>query len=300
MGKKSSSSSPAVDPRVGAAMEKQADILDQQQQWYENEIYPWLKEQTYLQNEWSQQDRQFAQENALWWRDMAKEQYDKQNERADEYYNRWKDVYKPIEDQLVADVDRYNTSAEAERQAQAAIGDYANAYAKQKQAQNMQMQSYGLNPTSGAYQAQNKALAFNQAGIEAMAANQARQAAEQLGWQKRMQMAAIGQQYIGNSQNQVNTATNASGSAGGLANQSIGQASQFGQLGTQNISNLANVGLQSYSALSNGWGQYGNLGMQVSNYNQNAWAQNQQNKAQNAAGVGSMVGGIATAAAVAF
>ena len=27
MGKKSSSSSPAVDPRVGAAMEKQADIL---------------------------------------------------------------------------------------------------------------------------------------------------------------------------------------------------------------------------------------------------------------------------------
>lgn len=117
MGKKSSSSSPAVDPRVGAAMEKQADILDQQQQWYENEIYPWLKEQTYLQNEWSQQDRQFAQENALWWRDMAKEQYDKQNERADEYYNRWKDVYKPIEDQLVADVDRYNTSAEAERQA---------------------------------------------------------------------------------------------------------------------------------------------------------------------------------------
>ena len=77
-------------------------------------------------------------------------------------------------------------------------------------------------------------------------------------------------------------------------------SSQFGQLGTQNISNLANVGLQSYSALSNGWGQYGNLGMQVSNYNQNAWAQNQQAKAQGAAGIGSMVGGLAMAAGTAF
>lgn len=300
MGKKSSSSAPAVDPRVGIAMEKQADILERQQAWYENEIYPWMREQTLLQNQYAEDDRQFSRENALWWRDLAKQQYDKQEARADEYYNRWKETYKPIEDQLVADVNRYNTSAEAERQAQLAIGDYASAYAQQKQAQNMQMQAMGLNPTSGAYQAQNRAMAFNQAGLEAAAANQARQAAEALGWQKRTQLAALGQQYIGNSQAQQGLANSGAQGAGQLANQSIGQASQFGQLGTQNIGQLANVGLQSYQALSNGWGQYGNLGMQVSNYNQNAWAQQQQAKSQSAAGVGSMVGGIATAAAVAF
>lgn len=297
MGKKSSSSAPAVDPRVGIAMEKQADILERQQAWYENEIYPWMREQTLLQNQYAEDDRQFSRENALWWRDLAKQQYDKQEARADEYYNRWKETYKPIEDQLVADVNRYNTSAEAERQAQLAIGDYASAYAQQKQAQNMQMQAMGLNPTSGAYQAQNRAMAFNQAGIEAAAANQARQAAEALGWQKRTQLAALGQQYIGNSQAQQGLANSGAQGAGQLANQSIGQASQFGQLGTQNIGQLANVGLQSYQALSNGWGQYGNLGMQVSNYNQNAWAQQQQAKSQAAAGIGGAIGAIGTAAA---
>lgn len=297
MGKKSSSSAPAVDPRVGIAMEKQADILERQQAWYENEIYPWMREQTLLQNQYAEDDRQFSRENALWWRDLAKQQYDKQEARADEYYNRWKETYKPIEDQLVADVNRYNTSAEAERQAQLAIGDYASAYAQQKQAQNMQMQAMGLDPTSGAYQAQNRAMAFNQAGIEAAAANQARQAAEALGWQKRTQLAALGQQYIGNSQAQQGLANSGAQGAGQLANQSIGQASQFGQLGTQNIGQLANVGLQSYQALSNGWGQYGNLGMQVSNYNQNAWAQQQQAKSQAAAGIGGAIGAIGTAAA---
>lgn len=297
MGKKSSSSAPAVDPRVGIAMEKQADILERQQAWYENEIYPWMREQTLLQNQYAEDDRQFSRENALWWRDLAKQQYDKQEARADEYYNRWKETYKPIEDQLVADVNRYNTSAEAERQAQLAIGDYASAYAQQKQAQNMQMQAMGLNPTSGAYQAQNRAMAFNQAGIEAAAANQARQAAEALGWQKRTQLAALGQQYIGNSQAQQGLANSGAQGAGQLANQSIGQASQFGQLGTQNIGQLANVGLQSYQALSNGWGQYGNLGMQMSNYNQNAWAQQQQAKSQAAAGIGGAIGAIGTAAA---
>lgn len=297
MGKKSSSSAPAVDPRVGIAMEKQADILERQQAWYENEIYPWMREQTLLQNQYAEDDRQFSRENALWWRDLAKQQYDKQEARADEYYNRWKETYKPIEDQLVADVNRYNTSAEAERQAQLAIGDYASAYAQQKQAQNMQMQAMGLNPTSGAYQAQNRAMAFNQAGIEAAAANQARQAAEALGWQKRTQLAALGQQYIGNSQAQQGLANSGAQGAGQLANQSIGQASQFGQLGTQNIGQLANVGLQSYQALSNGWGQYGQLGMQVSNYNQNAWAQQQQAKSQAAAGIGGAIGAIGTAAA---
>ena len=34
MGKKSSSSAPAVDPRVGTAMQKQAETLERQQQWY--------------------------------------------------------------------------------------------------------------------------------------------------------------------------------------------------------------------------------------------------------------------------
>ena len=300
MGKKSSSSAPPVDPRVGIAMEKQAALAEKQQSWYENEVYPWLQSQTIKQNEYAEADRQFARDNAVWWRDLAKEQYNKQDAKAEEYYNRWKEVYKPIEDSLVADAAKYNTSAEAERQAQAAIGDYATQFANQRQAQNMQMQAYGLNPTAGAYQAQNKSLGLNEAALKAAAANQARQAAESLGWQKKTQLAALGQQYIGNSMQQQQAGAGAVQGMGGLANQAIGQASQFGQLGAQNISNLANVGLQSYGSLQNAWGQYGQMGMNVSNYNQQSWDMQQQQAAANKSGLISGVGTVATAAAMAF
>jgi len=271
MGKKSGSSAPPVDPRVGIAMEKQAAIAEKQQKWYEEEIYPWLQRQTEKQNMWSEEDRKFAKDNALWWQGLAREQSDKQNARADQYYDRWNQKYRPLEDSMIKDVERYNGGAEQERQAQLAIADSQTAFAKQKQQQAMNLAAYGVDPSSGRYMSQMNAMQTNQAAIRAAAANQARQAAEALGWQKKTQLAQLGQQYITNSLNASGQATNSVGTIGGLSNQSVGQASQFGQLGTANISNLANVGLQSYQSLGNAWGSYGNLGMQVSNYNQNAW-----------------------------
>lgn len=300
MGKKSSSSSPAVDPRVGEAMQKQAEIAERQQQWYETEIYPWLRQQSALQNKWSQQDRQLAQQNQAFWQNYATTQTDRLNAMSDEFYNRWKENYVPIENALLADAKNYNTSAEAERQAGEMLADSKNAFAQQRQAQNMQMQAYGINPTAGAYQGQNRALDLQQSAMAAAAANQARTAARELGWNKQMQVAALGQQYIGNSLNSAQAATSAGSSAGGLSSQYLGQQSAIGQLGTQNISNLANVGLNSYQSLSNAWGQYGQLGMQISNYNQNAWAQQQQAKAQSSAGIGSLVGAGVTTAAIAI
>lgn len=299
MGKKSSSSAPAVDPSVGIAMQKQADVAERQQAWYENEMYPWLQEQTNISNQAAAEDRQFNQQNTIWWQNYAQTQTDRQNQRADEFYNRWKDTYLPIENSLVADAKAYNTSAEAERQAQAAIGDYSAAFAQQRQAQNMQMQAYGINPTAGAYQAQNNALNLNQYALQAAAANQARQAAVELGWQKKTQLAALGQQYIGNSMNQQQTSNSTASTAGGLSGQYSQLASNASQNQLANVSNLANVGLNSYQSLSNAWGQYGQLGMQMSNYNQNAWAQEQQQKAAKAQGMGSLAGGVVAAAATA-
>lgn len=296
MGKKSSSSAPAVDPSVGIAMEKQAALAEQQQAWYENEMYPWLKAQTEKQNQYSEMDRANALENYKFWQNMAQEQVNKQNALADEFYDRWKTQYKPIEDSLIADAARYNTSAEAERQAGLAIGDSATAYAAQKQALAQQMQAYGINPTAGAYQAQTRAMGVNQAAVQAAAANQARTAAQELGWNKRQQIAALGQQYIGNSLNATNSANNTAGTMGGLAGNALGQGNAFGQQGTQNITNLANVGLQSYQALGNAWGNYGNMGMQLSNYNQNAWNATQQANAQKSAGAMGAIGTIAGSA----
>lgn len=304
MGKKSShQSAPPVDPRVGEAMAKQAALAEKQQDWYETEIYPWMRQQAHKQNEYAEADRRFAKENAYWWRDYAKNQSDRLNERSDVFYNRWKDVYKPVEDTLVADAARYNTSAEAERQAGYGIADTTAAFAKQRQQANMQAQAYGINPTAGAYQAQNRAMDIQQAAAASAAANQARAAAQALGWQKKSQVAALGQQYIGNSLNASGVSNNSAATGGGLANQSVGQASGFGQLGMQNIGQLANVGLQSYQALQNAWGQYGQMGLGVSNHNLQAHQLDQQ--AAQAAGAqnGQLAGagaGVAAAAITAF
>lgn len=299
MGKKSSSSAPAVDPAVGQAMQKQAQLAEDQQWWYENEVYPWLLQQTEKQNEWAELDRAMAQQNYQFWQNMATEQTERANAMSDEFYNRWKNEYLPIENALLADAKNYNTSAEAERQAGYAIADATTAYNAQRQAMNQQMAQYGIDPTSGAYAGQNRAMNINQASVRAAAANQARAAARELGWNKQMQVAALGQQYIGNALNASNAGTSAAGTYGGLASNSLGQASSFGQLGTANISNLANVGLNSYQSLQNAWGQYGQLGMDKSNYNMSAWQTNQANKQANAQGVGSAIG-VAVGAAAAF
>lgn len=292
MGKKSSSSAPAIDPAIGQAMQKQAALAEKQQRWMENEMYPWLQQQTQKQNEYSEADRALAMQNYQFWQNMATEQTERANAMSDEFYNRWKENYLPIENALLADAKNYNTSAEAERQAAYAIGDATTAYNAQKQALNQQLAQYGVNPTSGAYAAQNRAMDVNQAAVRAAAANQARSAARELGWNKQMQVAALGQQYIGNALNATNTGTSAAGTYGGLAGNSLGNANTYGQQGTANITNLANVGLNSYQSLQNAWGQYGQLGLGASNYNLNAWQVNQAQDAQSAAGIGSAIGAV--------
>ena len=289
MGKKHSGSAPSIDPAVGEAMKQQAATLEKQQQWYESELYPWMKQQADISNANAAIDRENALQFQKWYQGITQEQVDKQNalydkqmEYSDTFYNRWKDKIKPVEDALIADAKNYNTSAEAERQAGLAIGDVATSAAAQRQANNMQMQAYGINPTAGAYQSQQRASALNQAALQASAANQARAAAEQLGWAKKSQIAALGQQYIGNS-NQ--SAALGAGITTNLGNQSANQANSYGQQATAlgnaglgNVGAVANVGLNSYQALSNGWGSYGNLGLGASNYNLNAWNAQTQNQ----------------------
>lgn len=281
MGKKSGGSAPSVDPRVGAAMEKQANLLEQQQNWYQNEIYPWMQAQAAKQNKWAEEDRANALDQAQWWQDLAQKQYDKQNEQSDFYFNHYKNDILPIERSLIADAKNYNTSAEAERQAQAALGDYRTAYANQRRQQNMSMQQYGIDPTSGAYQSQNRAMDLNQAAMSAAAANQARSAAEALGWEKKLAVTNLGQQYINNANNATQLGNAAASTYGSGATSALGNANTYGQQGLSNLGALANVGLNSYSSLVNGWGSYGNQAMNVSNYNLNAY-QAQQAAKQNA------------------
>lgn len=300
MGKKGTSISTSVDPSVGEAQKKMAEIAEREQDWYENKMYPWMEEQTAVANKNAEADRAMYQQDYKFWQDYATQNTDKWNQRADEYYDRWNQKYVPVENALIQDAERYNTNAEAERQAALAYGDAATAFAAQRQANNMQMQAYGINPTAGAYQAQQNAMGLQQAAIQAQASNAARQAADELGWNKKMQVAALGQNYINASLGAGNTGNSTAATGGGLMNSSLAGGTQASQLGLSNTSNLANVGLKSYQSLGGAWGNYGNLGMQVSNHALQAQQAAAQQSANESAGIGSMVGAGITAVGVAI
>ena len=283
MGKKSSSTK--IPASVGEAMKQQAAVAQQQQDWMENEMFPWLQEQANISNENAEKDREFNQANAEWWQNYAQENADKLNEKADWYFDRFQNTYAPIEDSLIKDMERYNDGVEAERQAGYAIGDIASSFATQRRSNAMRAQAYGINPTSCAYQAQQRAMDLQQASLSAAAANQARNAAQQLGWQKKLQVAGLGDKYIGAAQGMYQTGNQTASTGGSLSQNAANQASSLGGVGFGNAQAMANIGLQSYGSLQNAWGNVANTGLQ-------AWQAQQQIAANNQANQSSMIGGV--------
>ena len=290
MGKKSSDSPP---PEYYEALEKQNQLAEQQQQWFENEMYPWLKEQADISNQNAVADREWNKENAEWWQNYAKDQTDRQNAIADEYYNRFKEKYQPVEDTLLKQYGNYKDGVEAERQAGYAIGDVASSFATQRAANKMRAEAYGLNPTSGAYQSQQNALMTNQAALQAAAANQARATAQELGWNKGLQLAQLGHNYINATQGMYGTANQTAGVGTGASQNAANAGYAAGQQGLQNVGTVAGIGLQSYSGLQNAWGNVAN------GYFQAHQSQVQQ-KSEAAGNTGAIIGTIGTVAAAAF
>ena len=271
MGKKSSSTK--IPASVGEAMKQQAAVAQQQQDWMENEMFPWLQEQANISNENAEKDREFNQANAEWWQNYAQENADKLNEKADWYFDRFQNTYAPIEDSLIKDMERYNDGVEAERQAGYAIGDIASSFATQRRSNAMRAQ------------AQQRAMDLQQASLSAAAANQARNAAQQLGWQKKLQVAGLGDKYIGAAQGMYQTGNQTASTGGSLSQNAANQASSLGGVGFSNAQAMANIGLQSYGSLQNAWGNVANTGLQ-------AWQAQQQIAANNQANQSSMIGGV--------
>lgn len=295
MGKKSSSYQ-AIDPNVGKAMKRQAALAEAQQQWYETEMQPWLMHQTEQQNEWAEQDRQFARDQALWWRDYTRQNTEKLNERADEQYNRWKATL-GSENAMVDAARNFNVGAEQERQTESALTGITAGNAVQRKALGQQLTTQGIDPTSGQYQAQFRQLGDAEANTRAQAILAAEKVAKELGWNKKMQAVGIGQGYMNQSLQYANNANSIAASGAQASLGANGQASSFGQLGLSNISNLYNNRQSYYGNQQNTISSMFNTGMGVSNSNLNASIASNQAAATTAAGYGSAFGSIAGAAA---
>lgn len=139
-----------------------------------------------------------------------------------------------------------------EQQAGMARQDVAQQFDQRGLQLQRQLASFGVDPTSGRFAAQMNSNNIMQAAAEAQAMNQARNAAKQLGWAKRMDAAGLGRGLPGSQ------ATSA-----GLA-QSLGQGALSGQGSISGMNQQANSAFMSgLGAAGNSFGNLGNLSMQV-------------------------------------
>jgi hypothetical protein len=169
---------------------------------------------------------------------------------AAEYHNRSKNVFWPLEDQLVSESKTYDTPERQEAAAGNASADVGTQIDGSKRAMVRAQQRMGVNPNSGNALLLENQMGLGEASARASAANAARTNVENLGWAKRMDAASIGkglpsaQVAAANaSTNAGNAAVNASTStltAYNAATQTMGQGYGIALNGTSNANRLLN------------------------------------------------------------
>lgn len=264
---KGGGSAPSPDPQIGRAALKQAETG---QQWLE-----------FAREQFGEANKRQEGIDALT-RQVTEAQLDSMtssNQRADEMWKRYQEVFKPAQDEFIAEASNWaSPERQAEVAAEAKADVMANAAAAQGQNQRA-MASMGVSPTSGRYAGIDRANATNTALAAAGAQNQARNQVRTQGLALKEGIANMGQGATSTSAQQVGLGLNSGNSAVG----NIGAAnSQFLQ-GT----NIMGQGFQ--GAMQGYAGQAGTLNQQY----QNQLAGYQVDQQANAGmwqGIGSLVG----------
>ncbi|MFM7013319.1 MAG: tail fiber domain-containing protein [Betaproteobacteria bacterium] len=176
---------------------------------------------------------------------------DQQMAQAQDYYNYNVNTFRPLEQGLVADAQRFNTESYREQMAQKAAADVQQAF---QGAQGVSMRNatrMGINPNSGAFGAAQSANALKLAAATAGAQTNARTQAEQMGWARRLDAAGLGRGLAGASSAAYGGAVgagsaglNSAMSAGNQYSQTFGQGANYqlqgAQMGIQGAGNILN------------------------------------------------------------
>ncbi|HLV15989.1 MAG TPA: tail fiber domain-containing protein [Pseudomonas sp.] len=266
-GSKGGGSAPSPDPQIGRAALKQAETG---QQWLE-----------FAREQFGEANKRQEGIDALT-RQVTEAQLDSMtssNQRADEMWKRYQEVFKPAQDEFIAEASNWaSPERQAEVAAEAKADVMANAAAAQGQNQRA-MASMGVSPTSGRYAGIDRANATNTALAAAGAQNQARNQVRTQGLALKEGIANMGQGATSTSAQQVGLGLNSGNSAVG----NIGAAnSQFLQ-GT----NIMGQGFQ--GAMQGYAGQAGTLNQQYQNQLAGYHADQQANAGM-WQGIGSLVG----------
>lgn len=195
-----------------------------------------------------------------------------------DYYNYLKDTYRPLEQQMVADTQNFNTDAYREQLAQKAASDAGLAFENTRAANERSMMSMGVNPNSGKFAALNRQSELGLAAQRAGAMNQTRQSAEAMGYAR---------------------TTDAIGLGKGLSGASVGAYTAALNAGNSASANSQSAGNNYQNAMNNGIGtmQTG-LNTQMSGLNNILANQTSiyNSDAQNSGGLGKLAGQLGAAA----
>lgn len=184
-----------------------------------------------------------------------KEAQDQQMTQAKDYYDYQVSTFRPLEQGLVADAERFNTDAYAQEMAGKASADAAAAF---QSAQGSSMRSAarrGVNPNSGAFGAASNSNAMALASMQAGARTGARSQAEQLGYARKLDATGLGRNLAGASTAAYQGA-NQSGGGAGSQYRAAGQDYQVGLSNAGSIyGNMANIQSGVYNAAQDQQGE---------------------------------------------
>jgi hypothetical protein len=169
-----------------------------------------------------------------------KDAQDQQMEQAKDYFDYQKETFRPLEQGLVADAEKFNTDAYAQEMAGKASADAAAAFQSAQGSSMRAATRRGVNPNSGAFGAASNSNAMALASMQAGARTGARSQAEQLGYARKLDAVGLGRNLAGASTAAYQGATQA-GTGAGTQYRAAGQDYQQG---------LSNAG-QTYGGIVN-------------------------------------------------
>lgn len=246
------SDAPAPDPRMGEAANRQIALAEQQWADYQANERPWLQG---LANEALGIQRKTANSAS------ALSDYQLSNmKRNDERY--WGTAV-PFEDQLLRDVNRFDSDGYKQNQINMARADVQEAFDNAGAESQRGLMRRGVNPGSGMALATRGMTDIGKATALASAANKTRMAADQIGLSTKMSMyggmrglAGLGNANASLAQGAMGTGL---GAAGGI------NATGSGVIGANNSSFGSAMG--GMSAGINGLGSYAQLGQSAAQIN---------------------------------
>ena len=185
--------------------------------------------------------------------------------QGEDYYNYMKNTYRPVEQKLVAEAERFNTEAERNRLSREAAGTYEQQAAIQKDAQMRQMASMGVNPNSGRAMATRNAMGLQGAAARAGLMTNAREQAKNVGYARMMDAAGLGRNLPGASAGAYQLATGAGNAAGANFQAPGTQLMQGNAMGVNTIGSGQQMKVQGLSNVLNAQTQ-----MAISDNNQSS------------------------------